>query len=183
MRCVKNVLVLVGVVTAVSLAASSSTAQAPGPSAPRGTKVRVGTFDSRALAIAYYRSPAFEKEIGELRTKLKEAEASGNTQLAKKLAADGPALQSLVHKQGFGTFPVDNLLAKIKDQLPTIARQADVSVIISKWRIAYQSDGVEFVDVTDAMVAPFGPDEKTSKIIEDMKNKAPLPLDQLNDLD
>ena len=96
-----------------------------------------------------------------------------------ELDAEGPALQELLHKQGFSTWPVDNILERIKGKIPEIASQADVEVIVSKWNIVYQRSGVEFVDVTDHMVKPFDPDENTLKIIKDIQGQDPVPLEEL----
>ncbi len=144
-----------------------------------GATVRVGTFDSRALALAYYRSEPFNAQIQKLKAEHEKAKAAGNEQRAKELSAEGQAQQELGHKQGFGTWPVDNILETIKRQIPEIARQANVDVIVSKWNIVYQRPGVEFVDVTDLMVKPFNPDEATLKIIKEIQKQDPIPLEEL----
>ncbi len=146
-----------------------------------GSTVRVGTFDSRALAMAYYRSEAFNRQLKELKTELEKARAAGDEKRVKELEAEGPALQELLRKQGFGTWPVDNILKKINKKIPKIAKQANVAVIVSKWDIVYQRSGVEFVDVTDLMVQPFDPSEKTRKIIKEIQKQNPVPLEELRD--
>jgi hypothetical protein len=145
----------------------------------KGSALRIGTFDSRALAMAYYRSDAFKDELKEMHAQLKKAKTEGDEQLARELAAEGPALQELIHKQGFGTWQVDNLLEKIKAKIPDIAAQADVDVIVSKWNIVYQLPAVKFVDVTDLMVKPFDPDEATLTVIKDIQKQDPIPLEEL----
>ena len=144
-----------------------------------GSKVRVGTFDSRALAMAYYRSEAFNRQMNDLRAEHEKAKAAGDEKRVKELDAEGPALQELIHKQGFSTWPVDNILERIKGKIPEIATQADVEVIVSKWDIVYQRSGVEFVDVTDLMVRPFDPDEGTLTIIKNIQKQDPVPLEKL----
>jgi hypothetical protein len=144
-------------------------------------KFVVGTFDSRAVAIAYARSETFIKYIQGLRSELEKAKTEGNEKRIKELETEGPALQELIHKQGFGTWPVDNILEQIKDKIPDIAKEAKVDVIVSKWNIVYQQKGVEFVDITDFMVKPFNPDEATLNIVEEIKKQDPVPLDELND--
>jgi len=144
-----------------------------------GAKVRVGTFDSRALAMAYYRSEGFVRQMQDMRAEYEKAKAAGDEKRVMELEAEGPALQELLHKQGFSTWPVDNILERIKGKIPEIASQADVDVIVSKWNIVYQRSGVEFVDVTDHMVKPFDPDENTLKIIKDIQGQDPVPLEEL----
>ena len=143
------------------------------------TKVHIGTFDSRAVAIAYYRSASFNQRIEQLQAELKQAKKDGNEGLANKLESKGPEWQELAHKQGFGTWPVNNILARINDRLPEIARQADVDVIVSKWDVAYQRHDVGFVDVTEPMVKQFDPDQATWKVIRDIRKQNPVSNEQL----
>ena len=159
-----------------------------------GSKVRVGTFDSRALAMAYYRSEAFKRHMYGLQAEYEQAKAAGDEKRVEELEAESsnplwpdsgwppsPAQQALIHKQGFSTWPVDNILARIKDEIPEISRQADVEVIVSKWDLVYQRSGVEFVNVTDLMVKPFDPDEETLRIIKELQEQDPIPLEELGD--
>jgi len=157
-----------------------------------GSKVRVGTFDSRALAVAYYRSDAFRRHMEGLKAEYEKAKAAGDEKRVKELEAESssptwpdsgwppsPAQQELIHKQGFSTWPVDNILEQIKGKIPEIAKQAGVDVIVSKWDIVYQRSGVEFIDVTDLMVKPFDPNEQTLKIVKELKKQYPVPLEEL----
>ena len=144
-----------------------------------GSKVRVGTFDSRAVAMAYFATDAFKRQLSGLRAEHEKAKAAGDEKRVKELGAEGPALQELMHKQGFSTWPVDDILDKIKGKIPEIAKRANVDVIVSKWNIVYQRSGVEFIDVIDLMVRPFNPDEETLKTIKDIQKQDPVPLDEL----
>jgi len=144
-----------------------------------GSKVHVGTFDSRALAIAFYRSEAFNLQMKEMRAEYEKAKAAGDEKRVKELEVQGSALGELIHKQGFSTWPVANILKKIQGEIPEISKQANVDVIVSKWNIAYQRSGVEFIDVTDLMVRPFKPDRETLKIIKDLQKQDPVPLKEL----
>jgi len=144
-----------------------------------GAKLRVGTFDSRAVAIAHVRSEAFDRHLKAIRAEYEKAKAAGDEKRVKELEAQGPAGQELVHKQSFGTWPVDNILDKIKGKISKIAKQADVDVIVSKWDVVYQRPGVQFVDVTDLMVQPFDPNESTLKVIQEVLKRAPVPHEEL----
>ena len=144
-------------------------------------EVRIGTFDSRAVALAYYRSPEFNQQMRELHQAHQEAKQEGDAQRVAELEAYGPAQQQRMHKQGFGTWPVDEILEKIKDRIPDIAAQANVNVIVSKWDVVYQKDGLKMVDVTDLLVEPFNPSEETLQVISDVRRKPPVPLEQLED--
>ena len=173
MTCVVIVFVLAGLAMYTTVGAQQSQEKIS------GSKVRVGTFDSRALAMAYYRSEAFLRQINNLRTKYEKAKAAGDEERVKELEIEGSAQQELMHKQGFGTWPVDNILERIKGKIPEIAAQADVEVIVSKWNIVYKRSGTEFVDVTGHMVKPFDPDEDTLRMIKEIQEQDPVPLEEL----
>jgi hypothetical protein len=144
-----------------------------------GSQVRIGTFDSRAIAIAYYNTEAHASYIEGLKAKHAKAAAAGDKERAKELEAEGEALQELAHKQGFSTWPVDNILETIKGKLSEIAKQADVDVIVSNWNIVYQRPGVEFIDVTEVMVKLINPDEQILEMLEQLKKQDPVPLEEL----
>ena len=171
-------------VIAASLAwmAVCTTVEAQNPREPTsGSKIHIGTFDSRALAVAYYSSEAFLRQAGELRTEYEKAKAEGDEKRVKELEAEGPAQQELMHKQAFNTWPVDNILKMIEGSIPEIAKQANVEVIVSKWNIVYQQPGVVFVDVTDLMVKLFNPNEDTLKTIESLQKQDPVALVYIED--
>ena len=140
-------------------------------------RVRVGTFDSRALAMAYFGSEAFHRQLSDMRAEYETAKTAGDEERVRELDAEGSALQELMHKQGFSTWPVDDILETIKERIPAIAAEADVEVIVSKWDMVYQRSGVALVDVTDLMVRPFEPDPETRKAIQDIQKQDPVPLD------
>jgi len=91
----------------------------------------------------------------------------------------GAAMQELMHKQSFGTSPIDSILERINNNLPQIAKQANVDVIVSKWDVVYQQDGVEFVDITNAKVQPFNLDEAVQAIIAEIQQIDPVPIEEL----
>ncbi|MHC4623144.1 MAG: hypothetical protein ACYS4W_04510 [Planctomycetota bacterium] len=146
-------------------------------------KVVVGTFDSRAIAVAQFGKMLKEGYLEKLRAELKEAEAAGDTHRVKELKAKGPALQKQYHMQAFGTAPVDDLLEEVKKDIPRIARASGVDVIICVYDVVYQNPSVDFVDVTDRMVELFGPDEKTLKTIKAIQQKPPVPKQILQKMD
>ncbi|MHB1037622.1 MAG: hypothetical protein ACYC35_05740 [Pirellulales bacterium] len=179
----KRTMTLVAVLAVVGSLAivSQAVAQAPGEKAEK-VKLRVGTFDSRAVAVAYARSEPFKREIAQLMQQHKEAKAAGNAEKVKQLEAEGEARQKRLHIQGFSTGSVDNILAKIKDQLPAIAKEAGVDVLVSKWDVVYQTPTAECVDVTARMLKPFHPDEATLRTVEELKKHAPISLEEAENI-
>ena len=163
----------------LTLSAQSTTTMGENPT------VVVGTFDSRGVLFAYVGSDEFKDYLSaqqaDVGRALERARGAGDEELVAKLDALGPAMQKRIHEQGFGTAPVDDIIARIEDKLPDIAKQAGVEVIVSKWTLAYQSPAAKFVDVTDLLVAEFDPNEETLQGIREIVAQAPVPLDQLGD--
>ena len=145
--------------------------------------MRVGTFDSRAVALAYYRkfyrSPEFVASLKKLKEEHDRAKAAGDEEKAKRLEAEGRGGQEHSHSQVFGSAPIDEIMAKIKDQLPNVAKQAGVGLIVSQWSIAYRSPDAQFVDVTEPLAKLFRPDESTLKMIRDLPKHQPLSAEEL----
>ncbi len=168
------------IVFAVLVVCTAVFAQQPDEHASQ-VVMRVGTFDSRAVAVAYARSENFMKHIRGLMDEYEKAKAAGDEKRVKELEAEGPAMQEMIHKQGFSTWPVDDILEQIQDKIPEIAKQAKVDVIVSKWDIVYQLPGVEFVDVTDLLVVPFNPTKETLDIIKSLKEQEPVSLKELEE--
>ena len=139
--------------------------------------VRIGVYDSRAVAIAYCGTPRQNAQIKQMMAEHKQAQAAGDTKRAKELKAQGRAGQKRMHRQGFGTEPVDDILETIKDKMPEIAKQAEVAAIVSKWddKALAQYKSAQQVDVTDLIVAQFNPGKKQLKWIEDIKTRKPIP--------
>lgn len=145
--------------------------------------LRVATFDSRAVALAYYRkfyrSPEFVAHLKKLKEERDQANAAGDREKARKLEAEGRAGQAHSHSQVFGSAPVDEIVAKIKDRLPEIAMQAGVDLVVSKWSLTYRSPGAEFVDVTEPMARLFQPDEQTWKMLRELPKHQPVSAEEL----
>jgi len=146
-------------------------------------RLRVGTFDSRAVALAYYRkfcrSPEFVARLKKLKEERDQAKAAGDQEKVKRLEAEGRGEQERSHSQVFGSAPIDEIMAKVKDQLPTVAKKAGVDLIVSKWSLAYRSPDAEFVDVTEPIAKLFQPDEQTLKMIRDLPKHQPLSAEEL----
>lgn len=138
-------------------------------------KVRVGTYDSRAIALAY--APSKYNPVAEKMREHAAAKAAGNTKRVKELEAWGEKHQRSLHRQGFGRVPVDDLLAAVQTHLPEVAAKTGVDVIAMS--CDYQGANVELVDVTDELVRLFEPSERTLGYVKDLKQRPPVDLDEL----
>ena len=143
---------------------------------PAEEKLRVGTFDSRAIAAAYGRSGELMQYIDSLKEKHKKAKEEGDDKLAEELEAIGVSTQQLLHQQGFSTASVADILEKVKAELPKIAEDAGVDIIVSKWEVMYRNPSIEIVDVTSHLVKLFNPDDSALKLVEEIQKQTPMPL-------
>jgi len=143
---------------------------------PAPAKVRIGTFDSRAVAIAYARSAMFAPILKSWKDKYEKAKAEKNEAVIKECEAWGPNYHKLQMLQGFSIASVADIMEKVKESLPKVAQEAGVDMIVSKWELAYQNPSFEIVDVTSYLVKIFNPDDQTLKIIEELSKQPPIPL-------
>lgn len=140
-------------------------------------KARIGTYDSRAIAIAY--APSKHNPVAERMKEHTAAKAAGDTQRVQELEAWGKAHQRQLHRQGFARVPVDDLLASVADKLPDVARKAGVDAIA--FSVEHHGADVEVVDVTMEVVALFEPNERTLGFVRSAMQAKPVSLDELGD--
>ena len=122
----------------------------------------------------------FYTECGEKNRAAKEAK---DKKRMKELDAKGPALQNLMRQQVFGNLSIPNVLRVVSDRLPTLAANAGVSLLVSKWEIQYSTSEIERVDLTPQLVELFDVDDATARIIDESLKRAvePVPIEQLLD--
>ncbi len=166
-------LLVVGSLTACQNARAASTQE-------EAPTLVVGTFDSRAVAIAYAASDEFRAKMSAMQEELKQAREAGDTKRVNELEEAGPRLQKVFHTQAFSNAPVRDLVATIQKELPGLAEQAGVDVIVSKWSLTYQKPSARFVDVTTLVAGAFDPDEKALKHIREIVQTDPVPLSELH---
>jgi hypothetical protein len=150
----------------------------------RSTPVRIGVYDSRAVALAWFWSAPVQHQLQDQMAAARAAKQAGDTTRYKELAATLRAEQDRIHRQGFSTAPVDDALAVIKDQIPKIEKQANVSALVSKWdepRLKQYRDA-EKVDVTDRLVREFKPTQKQLQMIANIQKQKPLSLEKCDEL-
>ncbi|MHC4254809.1 MAG: hypothetical protein ACYSUL_04200 [Planctomycetota bacterium] len=93
------------------------------------------------------------------------------------------ARQEKRHKQGWGTASVDDLLGYIKDDIPRIAKESNVDIIVSKWDVVYKNPSVQLIDVTYEIIKPFKPSEENLENIRKLEDLAPLPREEWEKMD
>jgi hypothetical protein len=143
------------------------------------TKVRIGIFDSRAVALAYRNSDAHRESMKEMHEELARAKKTNDGEKVKQLMALGPSRQHLAHQQVFSNGSIVDIVPQFQGELPKIAAKNNVLLIVSKWELPYLGKDVETVDVTAEIVALFRPNEQTRKWLDGLKDQPPLPLQDL----
>ena len=143
--------------------------------------LRIGVYDSRAVAVAYGNSTEFRKSLDAVKADYQKAKAAKDDKRVNEIDTQMKARQRRAHEQGFSTGSVADIMAKIKDSLPGVAKKAGVDVIVSKWEVNYQSPGIKVVDVTDDLVALFHVSAKGLEWAKGIKTQTPVPIEQITD--
>jgi 1,2-phenylacetyl-CoA epoxidase PaaB subunit len=148
-------------------------------------QVRVGVYDSRAVAYAHFWSDPHQKKQAESVAAARAAKQSGDTNEFQKYATAFRDEQANMHRQVFSIAPADAAMAAIHERIPEIEKQASVSALVSKWdeSALKQYKNAEKVDVTDQLVREFiTPTDKQLKTIESIRKAEPLSLEKCDEL-
>src|SRR5581483_4670703 len=163
-------LVALGVVTGLNR--PSTAADTAGRAAPDLTPMRVGVYDSHAVAIAYYHSEQWRAELLKRQAEYAQANAAGDRQRMAAIEKQGREAQELAQRQTFGDASIKNILATMTNALAQIRTKANVGSIVAGDVREYSSTNA--VDVTSLMLEPFHPTSETMKVIEAVKKQRPL---------
>lgn len=153
---------------------------ASGPAAaPENEPVRIGVYDSRAIAVGWANTAPFNAWWGSLQSEYNQAKAAGHQKRVKELEEEAEARQRLQHMQAFSTAPVDDILVHIEDMLPQIQQEAGVVMLVSKWdsETLAKYPSAELVDVTMVLVDAFQPTEKQREYAIGIQTRDPIPLE------
>jgi hypothetical protein len=173
------------VVSVVSLLLAGLPAQAGDPATPgEKTNGRIGIYDSRAIAVAFAGSDAFNRWMSGLKAEYEKAKAAGDQKRIAELETEGAARQKLMHKQGFSTAPVENILEQIKEKLPAIKEKTGIDALVSKWDkdTLAKHPSAELVDITMELADTFNPNDRRRKNVIEIQKHDPIPLDQMEDI-
>jgi hypothetical protein len=139
--------------------------------------IRVGTYDNRAVAIAYSNSKY--NDVSSKMEEFSKANEAGDTAKVRELEDWGAKHQNALHRQGFGRVPVDDLLKPVEDKISAMALQMNLDLIA--WNVNYSDANVEIVDISLELAKLFEPSEQALGWIEDIKNQPPVDLDELEE--
>lgn len=142
------------------------------------TKVRIGTYDNRAIAVAYAASKY--NPVKEKMEAYKRAKAAGDAKTMKELEAWGEQHQRLLHFQGFGRVPVEDLLEPVKEKVRALAQQRSLAAITMGCTFA--GADVELVDITEDLVKLYEPSERTLTMARSVRTAKVVDLLKLADM-
>jgi hypothetical protein len=175
----KNLLIFLAVMTLALLMLPIAGPAQEATSAESTATVKLGTFDSRVLAIAYYRSDDFKQYVADVREQHTAAKKAGDQETVDRLEQMMVDGQVRTHKQGFGAAPIPEILELIKDEIPGIAEEAGVDVLVCKWDVLYQKQDSPSTDLSLRLAEHFNPDKATLKILKEIPTTDPVPLAEL----
>lgn len=139
--------------------------------------LKLGTYDSRIVTMAYSRSEHFTKVMNEM----KESEAiMQSNDTAKKIEAIYKIFtkQYILHQQVFSSGSSAFILDLVKDKLPQVAKDAGVFAIVSKWELTFVDPNVEVKDLTMPVSKLFNPSGDFDQMVPQMQAQAPIPLEE-----
>jgi len=137
-------------------------------------KTRIGTYDSRLVALAYYNSKDYDKFITEFNRSYQVAQSKRDSATIKKLLVRGPVLQRMMNDRIFGKGSVNLILDDYKLKVEAVGKANNVSMIVSKWEIPYKTAGVELVDLTWKIMAIWSPSEQVIKWAQKGEKEPPI---------
>jgi hypothetical protein len=139
--------------------------------------LKLGTYDSRIVTLAYSRSEHFSKVMNEM----KESEAiMQSNDTAKKIETIYKIFtkQYIMHQQVFSSGSSAFILDLVKDKLPQVAKDAGVFAIVSKWELTFVDPNVEVIDLTMPVSKLFNPSGDFDQMVPQMQAQAPIPLEE-----
>lgn len=143
------------------------------------SKIKIGTYDSRVVFIAYVNSDYFIQQNRKRHEEGNMILQSNDT--VKKIEAFYRVMteEYLMHQRGFSNGSTASILLLVKDKLPIIAKDAGVVAIISKWELTFADPAVEIVDLTMQVAQLYNPTGNFEKTAGELAKMDPIPLEEL----
>jgi hypothetical protein len=141
-----------------------------------GKAEKVGVYDSRSIAISFAGSEKFQEILKPLIAEFNEAKAAGDTKKMEQLKAHGRGGQAKMHRQGFGTESVEDILALYPDEVQKIKQSHQLSALVSKWDSATlkKYPKAKQIDLTKELIEITKPSERQRRAAIDIQRHEPL---------
>jgi hypothetical protein len=146
---------------------------------------RIGVYDSRAVAFAWFWTQAHQTNLNQQMEQAKAAKLAGETNIFKQLAKNLADEQKKMHHEVFGTEPAVEAMKSLEPRLPEIQQRAGISTLVSKWdaETLKKHETAQQIDVTDVLVSEFQPTAEQLKTIAEIKKQKPVPVEKIKDAD
>lgn len=171
--------------TVFAMEAGSVAVRGAGTNATMPTPLRIGVYDSRAIAYANFCSEENREKLKKTMDEAKAAKTAGDTNGFAKLKASLVELQAQSHRQVFSTAPVDEILKSMEPRLVEIEKQAGVSRLVSKWDASALGElkSAEQVEVTGLILDEFKLTEKEKQMAKSIESTKPISLEECDRLE
>lgn len=142
--------------------------------------IKIGTFDSRVIALAWSRSEAFKAHMVRINQESEAAEKAKDSTKLKELSVSMMSFQHLLHQMVFSNASAGFVMAVVRDKLPELAKKEGVTMIVSKWELPFADASVQAVDLSMKVAALFNASEDISKMAGEIAGQEPVPLDEMD---
>lgn len=139
-------------------------------------RIRIGVYDSRAVALAYYNRDDHFTEMKRFRAEYELARKADNQKRIAEMDLEAKTRQQIKHARVFSNASIPDIIEGMRSDVERIARSADVTIVVSKWDLGWSEAGVERVDVTNEMVATFKPNAQVQRWLAGLKDVEPVSL-------
>jgi hypothetical protein len=129
---------------------------------------RVGTFDRRAIVIAYYGSPQWAAILKQKRAELQAAQVANDQKKIDELNAWGGRSQKTAEDQVFGNAPLTNIVEALQPAFAEIEKTSNLSSVVEAPASGAPPDSV---DVTDRLLDWLNASEKIREYIRALPRK------------
>ena len=171
MKLMNRVLMVLMMMSAILVTGSIN---GPVSAQKKSPALKIGTYDSRMVVMAYAKSDIFKKKVQEMS---KETEAQLQSKDSVKMREGALKMISfsyLLERTVFTSASATSTINLVRDEFPGLAKTAGVSLIVSKWDLNYSNPDIEIIDVTPLIVALFNKDDTSIKAAEEFAKQAPM---------
>jgi len=143
---------------------------------PSNPSMRIGAYDSRAVAIAFANSKEGTAFVADLHAKMMKAMETKDDTLIQQVKTTAQAYQLLNHLRGFSVGSVADILQKHRADVEAIAEETGVFIIVSKYELIHTDPDVDVVDVTMHLVNIWEPSDRVLGWISELPQQEPLSM-------
>ncbi len=145
------------------------------------TSKTIGVYDSRSVAIAFCGNPEHEANNAAELASLAKAKTAGDKAEIKRADAAVWESRKQMHRQGFGTAAVDDILVLYPNGTEALKKKHNLSALVSKWdkQTLKSYAGAKQIDVTEELVDILKPNARQRKSALQIQEHKPITNFQL----